>query len=800
MSVKRTISLIGNPNCGKTTIFNALTGAKQKVGNWPGVTVDKKTGSFIYDQIDVDVIDLPGTYAIESEQESVSQDELVVRNFVLQDKDSVLVNIIDASNLQRNLYLTFQLIDLNRPLIVVLNMMDVAKLKGYEIYVSLLQEKLGCPVVPVCANKGEGIEELKKVIINYDRASYQPSKLATLGKTMETVIQTHFDTLPTDSILRSVNRWIMTEAVLGTATINNLGLSENEQNCLTICREELATYADGEIDIALASSRYEAIDELSHQVIKTVGVASTKLTHRLDSWALGRITGIPIFLAVMFLMFVLSINVGSAFIDFFEILFGAIFVDGSKHLLEGMNAPGWLIAILSNGVGAGIQTVATFVPVIAAMFLCLSFLEDSGYLARAAMVVDRGMRAIGLPGKAFVPMIVGFGCNIPAIMGTRTLESARDRLMSIMMIPFMSCGARLPVYALFAAVFFPRNGGVVVYLLYLLGIAVAIMTGFALKYSILKGQNTPFIMELPAYHFPSIKGLILSTWDRLKAFIYRAGKAIILVVAILGVLNSWGTDGSFGNENTDKSVLSSIGKSITPVFKPMGVTEENWPATVGIFTGIFAKEAVIGTLNSLYSQMNKPEEEVLVAESSEAGEIEAAEFNLVESFKQALATIPANLKEIPGSLLDPLGIGGTMADGNLEEVQAANEIDDTAVSQIKTLFVSSAAVIAYLIFILLYTPCVAALGAVYREAGFKWTLMVASWTFMIGWICATGYYQISLLGTAQNNQAIAWLVGLVAMLVTLFLILRLIGKKEILSSSKNIVSVSHIKDSKGSCC
>lgn len=790
--MKQNISLIGNPNCGKTTVFNALTGSKQRVGNWPGVTVEKKIGRFIEGDCKVEVIDLPGTYAIESEQDNVSQDELVVRNFVLSDKDSILVNVIDASNLQRNLFLTFQLLDLKRPMIVVLNMMDMAKLEGYEIYVSLLQERLGCPVVPISAHKGIGITELKKIIASYDITKYQPTKLATLGHSTETLIQNSFKPLPSDSILNTMSRWSLLEAIMGIR--NDFVFSEQEIDILESCRETLAKEADGEIDIALASSRYEAIDGLAKDVIKTVGVASSELTYKLDKWALGRVSGIPIFLFVMFIMFVVAINVGSAFIDFFDIFFGSIFVDGSRLLLESISAPAWLIAILSNGVGAGIQTVSTFIPVIAAMFLCLSFLEDSGYLARAAMVVDRGMRAIGLPGKAFVPMLVGFGCNIPAIMGTRTLESNRDRLMSIMMIPFMSCGARLPVYALFAAVFFPRNGGIVVYSLYLFGIFVAILTGFALKHSILKGPNTPFIMELPAYHLPTLKGILMLTWDRLKSFIYRAGKAIIIVVALLGVLNTWGTDGTFGNEDSENSVLSSIGKTITPIFKPMGLTEENWPATVGIFTGIFAKESVIGTLNSLYTQMGADA-------AADKGGDEPEPYDLWGKTKEALATIPANLKEIPGGLLDPLGIGANMAEGDLTAVQEANEIEDGAVTHIKQLFVSTSAVIAYLIFVLLYTPCVAALGAVYRETGVKWTVMVATWTFALGWIFATGYYQLSLLGTSMQSSAIAWLVALVGMLLGMFLFLRILGKRDILSKTKEIISESHLKnDGKGSCC
>lgn len=779
----KTIALLGNPNCGKTTLFNALTGHQQKVANWPGVTVDKKSGHFTVKGQSIEVIDLPGTYSFESSDNNTSQDELIVRNYLLNAPDTLIINVIDAANLQRSLYLTFQLLDLKQPMIIALNMMDVAKLEGIEIYLSLLQEKLHCPVIGLSARKNEGIEELKKMIAVYEPAPYLDHEeiFATQSPAVTQIINDGIAALPENSPIRSATPWQLLEAIKGE--YQTIPLSEQDQSALQSMQQQIVQLADCELDIILASSRYEAIDQLAQSVIKTTGIASGKLTTKIDNWALGRFTGIPIFLIVMFLMFAIAINVGSAFIDFFEILFDAIFVSGLGHLLASINAPDWLTTFLANGIGEGIKTVASFIPVLTMMFLCLSLLEDSGYMARAAMVVDRGMRAIGLPGKAFVPMLVGFGCNIPAIMGTRTLENERDRLMSIMMIPFMSCGARLPVYALFAVIFFPNNIGMIVYALYLLGIVVAICTGLALKFSILKGPNTPFIMELPAYHMPTIKGISITTWDRLKSFIYRAGKAIIIVVAILGILNSAGTDGTFGNENSEKSVLSTIGRTITPAFEPMGLTEENWPATVGIFTGIFAKESVIGTLNSLYSH-DAPEEE----------------FDFWGQVGEAFQTIPDNLAELPKLLLDPLGINDQVADGDIMAIQEANDVNDTTVSEIQHYFTSTASVISYLIFILLYTPCVAALGAVYREAGLRWTILVASWTFIIGWILATGYYQFHLLNMGAGIAPIIWIISLAVALFALFMLLRYMGTKEIFTESKQFIAQSHKKSSKGNCC
>ncbi len=763
------IALIGNPNCGKTTLFNALTGSRQRVGNWPGVTVERKTGTYRHGDKKVHVVDLPGTYAVESSAAGISQDELIARNFVLEERETLIINIVDATNLQRNLYLTFQLLDLHRPMIVVLNMIDAVRDSGEKIDIARLQEQLGCPVVGVSASRGEGIDVLLRTIDKafQQEAAPQP-KVATLGKKQEAMLVKMLEALPEGNPLRAMTRWQLLDALSGSDGFDNNGaLDDFSKQALRRCRQEMAEWCGGEIDIALASARYDTIDTLSREVIERPRQASKSMTATIDRWALGRITGIPLFLLAMYVMFLLAIQFGSAFIDFFDILFGTIFVDGSNYLLGSVGAPDWLVAVLSNGLGGGIQTVATFIPVIGAMFLCLSFLEDSGYMARAAMVVDRGMRAIGLPGKAFVPMLVGFGCNVPAIMGTRTLESARDRLMSIMMIPYMSCGARLPVYALLVAVFFPTNGQNIVFALYLGGIAIAILTGLVLKHTLLPGAITPFIMELPPYRMPTMRNMLMLTWERLKSFIVRAGKAIVLMVMVLSFFNSLGTDGSFGNEDTDKSVLSNVGQAITPIFTPMGIEEKNWPATVGIFTGIFAKEAVIGTLNALYSQMGDEAED---AEEGAAGE--EAGYQPLEGIKEAFATIPENLKGMVSSFSDPLGISSTL--GDVDTVSEDQGVDQAAISQIHIAFGTTGAVIAFLIFILLYTPCAAALGAVYREAGAKWTLMVGVWTFVLAWVCATGYYQLSLLGSSPASAGL-WLLGLAAALVGLFFILRYFG-------------------------
>ena len=752
------IALIGNPNSGKSTLFNTLTGSRQQVGNWPGVTVERKTGSIQINQQPIEIVDLPGTYAIENLDIAASQDEMIAREFVLNEPDTLIINIIDATNLQRSLYLTFQLLDLKRPMLVVLNMMDALHNIGENINISTLTQQLGCPVIAISAAKKTGLSQLQQAIT---AAITHPvpanPQLDTLGSKHSSIIRHHLAQLPADSTVHQLDQWALIELLLKQ---NPIPLSEAENHTLQQCRDALSDWCNHEIDIALASARYDAIDQLSRSVIEKPREANLSLSDKIDRITLGRYSGIPFFLLVMYLMFMLAVKFGSVFIDFFDILFGTIFVDGFSTLLTRIGAPEWLIAILANGIGSGIQTVATFIPVIAAMFLCLSFLEDSGYLARAAMVVDRGMRAIGLPGKAFVPMLVGFGCGVPAIMGTRTLDSTRDRLMSISMIPFMSCGARLPVYTLFAVIFFPHNASTVVFILYLLGIAVAILTGFILKHTLLPGAITPFIMEMPAYRLPTLRGMLYLTWSRLKGFIFRAGQAIVLMVTILSLLNSLGSDGSFGHNDSSQSVLSVASQKITPAFAPMGISEHNWPATVGIFTGIFAKEAVIATLNSLYSM--KAEEN--------GGE---EHFNLQAGVIKALQTIPANIKELASSFLDPLGFSAL--DQNADSVQQDMDISARTITKLEASFGSSTAAMAYLIFILLYTPCAAALGTIYREAGARWMLFVAGWTFLTGWSCATIYYQYHQL--SHSTSAPYWIAGVACLFSIIVCAMKLIGSR-----------------------
>lgn len=751
-----TIGLVGNPNCGKTTLFNALTGANQHVGNWPGVTVERKEGSYRAHGQQVTVVDLPGVYSVDAEDTTTGLDELVARDYLLSGEAHVIINIVDASNLERNLYLTTQLLEMGVPLILALNMMDLAAKREIRIDAHLLAQRLGCPVVPLCAHTGKGVPQLREAVhqallhptIPSSRVAYPPvieEALADLTTALESQSIDHPESA----------RWL----ALNLLQYDDRHLPELGDTVLRSIvdhRRRIHQTLDEETDLLIADSRYTWIRQVVQGVSERTHLVKQTVSDRIDRVVLSRWLGIPIFLVIMYLMFLVSINLGGAFIDFFDIGIGTILVDGTAHLLEQLHAPGWLIGLLADGVGGGIQTTATFIPQIGLLFIFLAILEDSGYLARAAFVMDRLMRLMGLPGKSFVPMMVSFGCNIPGIMATRTLENRRDRLMTILMNPFMSCGARLPIYALFVAAFFPTNGQNIVFLLYILGIAAAIFTGLVMKHTLFRGEAAPFVMELPPYHIPTLRGVLIRAWDRLKTFISRAGKMIVIMVVILGLINSVGVDGSFGKHNSQDSILSAFSRTITPVFTPMGIQQDNWPATVGLFTGVFAKEVMVGTMDSLYTQLAQQEAGI--------GNAAAEPFDFWGGIGEAFASIPTNLANLTSQMLDPIGLSILNDTGDQKAAAATQDVHYTTFGQMALRFGSTTAAIAFLLFVLLYFPCVSATAAVYRETNLGWTIFVGAWTTGLAYWAATFYYQFMTL-SQHPASTIAWLVGLSLVMV-----------------------------------
>ena len=755
-----TIALAGNPNCGKSALFNAFTGIRQTTGNWPGVTVERKEGHFTLDDQTIRIIDLPGIYSFDA----ASLDERVTSDYLLSYDADLIINVLDASNLERNLYLTVQMLEMKAPVVVVLNMMDVARKEGLIIDTHKLSDKLGCPVIPVVAVTGEGLDNLKSAIksvsagINNSGYSLAHDEVVEqaiieLSSKLDTTLdprQAHWQALK----MLEGDRYAMQQA---DATL----YPEVER-----LRKTISERSNEDADILIADTRFSHAHTLAAQVLNEKGKAGRNLTDQIDRVVLDRRLGIPIFLVVMYLMFLFSINIGGAFIDFFDGIAGALFVDGFGKLLEQAGLPQWLVVLLSDGAGGGLQIVATFIPVITGLYLFLSFVEDSGYMARAAFVMDRAMRTIGLPGKAFVPMIVGFGCNVPAIMATRTLERERERKLTMLMNPFMSCGARLPVYALFAAAFFPHNGQNLVFALYIIGILAAIGTGMIMKRTLLPGQSTGFMMELPPYHMPSLRGVLLRTWDRVKLFLKEAGQVIVVMVMVINTLNSIGTDGSFGNANTDKSILAVASKSLTPVFSPLGIQQDNWPATLGVFTGIMAKEVVVGTLDAIYTQLGR----------SKTGEQEAA-FELWPAIVEAAETVPANLAEIGGALLDPLGmnVGDTLSSASAAKDQG---VSSGIFGAMASRFDGKIGAFAYLLFILLYFPCVATIGAISREAGFSWAMFVGAWTTGVAYTVSVVFYQ-SATWTRHPLSSSAWILGLLLVSSLIFMLMRRWAHREL---------------------
>jgi ferrous iron transport protein B len=629
-----------------------------------------------------------------------------------------------------------------------------------------LSRELGCPVVPVVASEGTGIDALKSgiadAVIRQPRSSAVVPYQAALGQAITDLA----GRIEAAAHAGGVSpRWLAVRLLEGDDLARRaVGVD---------LAAEAATRAGAlgdDLDILVADARYGLANRTANQAVTVTGKVGRDLTDRIDRVVLNRALGIPIFLVMMYLMFMFTIAIGGAFIDFFDQFTGVLFVDGFAEVLGAIGSPEWLTVLLASGIGGGLQTVATFIPVIGFLYLFLSVLEDSGYMARAAFVMDRFMRWVGLPGKSFVPLIVGFGCNVPAIMATRTLEHRRDRLMTIAMAPFMSCGARLPVYVLFAAAFFPHGAQNVVFGLYLIGIAVAVLTGLVLKSSILKGEATPFIMELPPYHLPTVKGVLIHTWDRLKSFVFRAGRVIVPMVLVLNFLNALGTDRSFGNEDSDRSVLAEVGRGIAPAFSPMGLTEDNWPAAVGIFTGVLAKEAVVGTLDAAYTALAASE---AAAEGSAA---EEAPFSLFDGLGAAFATIPANLADALGSWTDPLGVASVDA-SDPNAVAEEQGVSTGTFGAMAERFDGAAGAFAYLLFILLYFPCTAAIAAVHQESGPRWTAFVALWTTGLAYGLATLYYQAATFGRDPATAATA--IGLtLGGFAAALLLLRWLGRRE----------------------
>lgn len=595
-----TIALVGNPNSGKTTLFNVLTGSSQHVGNWPGVTVEKKEGSFKHKGAVYNVVDLPGTYSLGA----YSEDELIARDFVVKGSPDVVINVVDASNIERNLYLTTQLLEMGANVIIALNMMDEATHKKIEVDVAELSNQLGIPVIPTVAAKKKGIEELIEGTINL-MDKKQSTVEFSYGPSIDNAIKRVSDILKDEKINYPI-KWISLKALEGDKEI--LSIIGDNQKVMDILDSVSSENIDLELDIV--DKRYSIINTVVQKSVKKPIEEIVTLTDKIDKVLTSRLLGLPIFGFIMYIVFQLTFLVGADFlggyVETFIELVGEVITGG----LETINAPDWIISFMIEGVIGGVGAVLVFVPLIMVLYFFLAILEDTGYMSRAAYIMDGIMRAVGLHGKTFISMIVGFGCNVPGIMATRTLENKKDRMIAILINPFMSCGARLPIYLVFIAAFFPNNGGLALFIIYALGIAFALLFGKIFSKTLFKGESSHFIMELPPYRMPQAHVVLRDMWEKVWDFLKRAGTVIFAVVTLLWILSVL----PMGVEPySQESILGRIGEFIAPIFAPAGFG--TWQASVSLFAGIAAKEAVVAILGMVYAGVSEGTELVAAIQS-----------------------------------------------------------------------------------------------------------------------------------------------------------------------------------------
>ena len=661
-------ALVGNQNCGKTTLFNALTGSNQHVGNFPGVTVDQKMGE-IKDGKSGSVVDLPGIYSLRP----YTQEETVTRDFLLDHRPDAIINIVDATNIQRNLYLTLQLLELRVPMVLALNMMDEVHANGGTIDVRELSRCLGIPVVPISAAKGEGVSELLDQAVHTARGKTLPkvydfcapdSPVHRCIHAVVHMIQDHADKAGIPA------RFAATKLIEGDEGIlRQLQLDQNEKELLEHCIVQMENERGLDRNAALADMRYSFIESVVEIcVVKCHESKEHRRSVRMDKILTGKYTALPVFFGVMFLIFYLTFNlIGQNLSDFLSLGIDKLTMLVDKGLTAyGINPV--VHSLIVDGIFAGVGSVLSFLPIIVTLFFFLSILEDTGYMARVAFVMDRLLRKIGLSGRSFVPMLIGFGCTVPAIMATRTVSSDRDRKMTILLTPYMSCSAKIPIYAVFSAAFFPKYAAVVMIGLYVTGILLGILLALVLKNTAFRGQPVPFVMELPNYRMPSARSVGLLLWEKARDFLERAFTVIFLATIIIWFLQTFDAKLNVVTDSAD-SLLAMVGQFISRIFKPLGF--DDWRVATAVISGFTAKEAVVSTLGVL------------------------------------LGTNVAALGSVLGSLFTPLSA------------------------------------LSFLVFTLLYTPCVAAVAAIRRELRSFWKMLgVVILQCGVAWLAGMLVYQI----------------------------------------------------------
>ncbi|MHA7774621.1 ferrous iron transport protein B [Roseibium sp. M-1] len=755
------VFLLGPANSGKSTLFNMLTGARQLIGNWPGVTVDRKSGTADIRGLAVEFVDLPGVSSLSAPQ-AERIDERVARDALINMPHDALVVAVDLSAPHRGLSMLLQAKGNGVPVVAVLTKADCWTALAVDAAARILTEETGVPVVPVSGRTLAGLDQLHAQLaaalqLRADGGSSAvktalPANAASALEKMRQALEgrpAYEDANTVAASRRLMERDWLTERRAGK------DLLEIRDRLI-----EKAGLVDGvPVDQYLADAPLAQATALVRQIDMPPPVGRRFLSDRFDRIALSPWFGPALFLGVMYLLFFLTINFSGVFIDLFDGLGQAAFVETPALLFHWLGLSGSVADVTVGATGTGIQTVGTFVPVVGFLFLCQIFLEESGYMTRAAVVADRLMRRLGLSGRAFLPLVLGFGCTIPAVLATRTLDTRAERILTSMMAPFMSCGARLPVYALFAAAFFPVGGQNVVFALYLIGIAAALFTGWMLAPRLTLKQPRPLAIELPVYQMPPLSRVLRLCWARIRQFVSEAGKTIVIVVALLSFLNSVGPDGSFGNETGGTSVLALTARQVTPVLEPMGVSQDNWPAAVGLVTGMFAKETVVGTLQSLYAS----------GEDAADGAPRP-----LETATDALLALGGSLAGLAAAALDPLGLD--IGDISTFEVAAAEQdVSASVFAEMSRNFGNGTAAFAYMLAVLLYIPCVATLSAIAREIGTWWAAFAAGWTTLVAYAGATIAFQAGTFLQHPGSSSF-WLAAMMGLVGLVFAASRHLGK------------------------
>jgi ferrous iron transport protein B len=709
-----TIAVAGNPNSGKSTLINAIAGSRLQVGNWPGVTVEKKSAEMEFDGKKIKLVDLPGCYSLSP----YSQEEIVARDFLVFEKPDVVINVVDTTNLERNLYLTVQIMELGAPVVVALNMFDEAEQKGYKVDVTLLVNALGAACVPTVATKGAGLLELLRVVVNLAQIGSAAAKPAHYGQDFEMAAQQVIGRLKTahPALLEKFPaRWLAFKILEQDADALAKAHIVDAAEIIGQSASHLLKAHDDTIESLMADARYAVCAGLAREAMTKPLINRRDLTEKIDRVMLDRYFGIPIFLAAMWLMFKLTFDLSAPFVDWIDGAMQDVLKPWAAAVFTAVGSSDWLVSLVRNGVIGGMGFVLVFVPVIFAMMFFITFLEGSGYMARAAFVMDRAMHSMGLHGKSFIPMLMGFGCNVPAIYATRTLESERDRILTSLLLPLMSCGARLPVYVLFVAAFFTAHQGLVLWSLYVMGIALAVMMGIIFRKTLFRHDAPVFIMELPPYRMPTLNNLLIHTWEKGKHFLIKAG-TYILAMSILvwfGLNLPWGV-----NEKKD-SVIGMAGQVIAPVLSPLGFG--NWEAASSLITGVIAKEVIVGTMGEIYSGGGKDKEKPALPIGEGLGKIGS-------SFGDAIVKAASN-------------VFSTFNVSSIAQKTEAGEDTSALRERIKGAFTPLSAY-SFMAFVLIYMPCMITAVAYRQEFGaWKWFFVAAGYGLVLGWLVSFAIYQ-----------------------------------------------------------